>query len=355
MIQVNIPALDQNAGLEAEAFLTTLTKPVGSLGRLEELVIELSKMTGAAPRTLDIAPPGVIVFAADHGVAREGVSAFPQEVTLQMVSNIVHGGAAINVFGRQIGALFQVVDVGVAGEVTETEVSPRKIRSGTGSFLTELAMSREEAEQAVAVGYSEAKQLIERGIKCLIVGEVGIGNTTASSAVLTALTGADPATVVGYGTGISSAQHDRKIEVVRQSIELHNPDPNDAYDILSKVGGLEMGAMAGAMLAAAEHRIPILLDGFICTVSACLAKLIDPAAADYMILSHRSAEPGHATAIQHIQKEPIVELNMRLGEGTGATVAFPILQAAVNMINEMATFESAGVAGKEEDSAATLS
>ncbi|MFS0574646.1 nicotinate-nucleotide--dimethylbenzimidazole phosphoribosyltransferase [Sporosarcina sp. 179-K 3D1 HS] len=353
MIQVNIPALDQQAGKEAEAYLTTLTKPVGSLGRLEELVIELAKMTGT--HKLDITPPGIIVFAADHGVTREGVSAFPQEVTLQMVSNIIHGGAAINVFGRQIGATFQVVDVGVAGEVREKEVSSRKIRPGTGSFLSELAMSREDAEQAVEVGYSEAKRLMENGVKCLIVGEVGIGNTTASSAVLAAITGADPATIVGYGTGISSSQHERKIEVVRESIELHQPDPQDAYDILSKVGGLEMGAMAGAMLAAAENRVPIVLDGFICTVSALLAKLIDPRVADYMILSHQSAEPGHLTAIEQIQKEPIIQLNMRLGEGTGATVAFPILQAAVNMINEMATFESAGVAGKEEESTATLS
>ncbi|BAQ11980.1 nicotinate-nucleotide--dimethylbenzimidazole phosphoribosyltransferase [Bacillus sp. OxB-1] len=353
MIQVNIPALDLQAGDEAEAYSATLTKPVGSLGRLEELAVELARMKGT--RTLEITPPGILVFAADHGVVREGVSAFPQEVTVQMVSNIVQGGAAINVFGRQIGATFQVVDVGVAGEVAEEAVSPRKIRPGTGSFLTELAMTREEAEQAVAVGYSEAERLLENGMKCLIVGEVGIGNTTASSAVLSAITGADPASIVGYGTGISSVQHERKIAVVREAVERHKPDSQDAYDILSKVGGLEMGAMAGAMLAAAENRVPILLDGFICTVSALLAKLIDPRVADYMILSHQSAEPGHLTAIQHIRKQPIVQLDMRLGEGTGAAVAFPILQAAVHMINEMATFESAGVAGKEEDSSATLS
>lgn len=346
MINPNIPLLNKEVGEKATTYITTLTKPLGSLGRLEEIAINLAEMTEEV--TLEITPPGIIVFAADHGVAKEGVSAYPQEVTIQMVSNIVHGGAAINVFGRQIGAEFKVVDVGVAGDIMEDQVVKRKIRDGTGSFLTELAMTREEAEQAVLIGYEEALQFIENGVKCLIVGEVGIGNTTASSAALAAMTGADPAAIVGFGTGISTEQHERKIAVVRDSIALHQPDATDAIDILSKVGGLEMGAMAGAMIAAAEKRVPILLDGFICTVSACLAKLIAPTVADYMILSHQSAEPGHLTAIKHIQKEPLIQLNLRLGEGTGAAVAFPVLQSAVNMINEMATFEGAGVATKEE-------
>ncbi|MBK3496263.1 nicotinate-nucleotide--dimethylbenzimidazole phosphoribosyltransferase [Viridibacillus sp. YIM B01967] len=346
MIEVDIPLLNKEAGEKAEKYIATLTKPLGSLGRLEDIAIHLAEMTGNL--TLGITPPGIIVFAADHGVAKEGVSAFPQEVTIQMVSNIVQGGAAISVFGRQIGATFKAVDVGVDGDVTEEKVIHRKIRKGTGNFLNELAMTKAEAEKAILIGYEEAIQFIEKGVKCLIVGEVGIGNTTSSSAVLAAITGADPATIVGLGSGISIEQHKRKIKVVRDAISLHKPNSADAIDILSKVGGLEMAAMAGAMLAAAEKRVPILLDGFICSVSACLAKLIAPTVADYMILSHESVEPGHQTAIKYLQKKSLVQLNMRLGEGSGAAVAYPILQSAVHMINEMATFESARVAGKEE-------
>jgi len=345
-MNVDIPLVNKEAGVKATAYIATLTKPIGSLGRLEEIAISLVEMTGNL--TLEITPPGIIVFAADHGVVKEGVSAYPQEVTLQMLANIVNGGAAINVFGRQIGAQFKVVDVGVAGEVTEEQVVDKKIRQGTGNFLTELAMTREEAEKAVLIGYEEGIQFIENGIKCMIIGEVGIGNTTASSAVLASITGADPAAIVGFGTGISTEQHERKIAVVRDAINLHKPKPTDAIDILSKVGGLEMAAMAGAMLAAAEKRIPILIDGFICTVSTCLAKLIAPTVADYMILSHQSVEPGHSTAVNHLQKEPLIQLNMRLGEGTGAAVAFPILQSAVNMFNEMATFENSSVSGKDD-------
>lgn len=346
MIHPTIPLLHKEAGKNASSYMDTLTKPVGSLGRLEELAIRLAEITGEP--FPNVTPPGVIVFAADHGIVKEGVSAFPQEVTRQMVTNIVHGGAAINVFGRQIGASFRIVDIGVAAEITEVEVVHKKIRMGTNSFLADNAMTREEAEHAVQIGYEEATLFIDSGVKCLIVGEVGIGNTTTSSAVLAAITGADPASIVGLGTGISSNQHAHKIDVVRQAIRHHQPDATDAIDILSKVGGLEMAAMAGAMLAAAEKRIPILLDGFICTVAGCLAQLLSPVVADYMILAHQSAEPGHQTAITHLQKEPLLQLNMRLGEGTGATVAFPILQSAVNMLKEMATFESAGVAGKEE-------
>lgn len=346
MMNADIPFLNKEAGEKAAAYIATLTKPIGSLGRLEEIAISLAEMTENL--TLEITPPGIIVFAADHGVVKEGVSAFPQEVTNQMVTNIMNGGAAINVFGRQIGAKLKIVDVGVAGDITEEQVVHKKVRQGTGSFLTELAMTREEAEKAVLIGYEEGIRFIENGVKCLIIGEVGIGNTTTCSAILASITGMDPATLVGYGTGISTEQHERKIAVVRDAISLHQPNPTDAIDILSKVGGLEIAAMAGAMIAAAEKRIPILLDGFICTVSACLAELIAPTVVDYMILSHQSAEIGYTIASKHLQKEPLIQLNMRLGEGTGAAVAFPILQSAVNMINEMATFANSGISGKED-------
>ncbi len=346
MVNPTITALNKEAQDKAAAYIDTLTKPVGSLGRLEEIALQLVGITGEL--FPEVTPPGVIVFAADHGIAKEGVSAFPQEVTKQMVTNIVQGGAAINVFSRQIGAIFKIVDVGVASEIIEEEVVHRKIRQSTGNFLIEEAMTREEAEAAVLVGYEEANLFFEIGVKCLIVGEVGIANTTTSSAVLAAITGVDPAAIVGFGTGISTVQHARKIEVVRGALDRHQPHSTDAIDILSKLGGFEMAAMAGAMIAAGEKRIPILLDGFICTVSACLAKLMSPTVVDYMILSHESAEQGHKIASDHLHKEPLLQLNLRLGEGTGATIAFPLLQSAVNMLKEMATFESAGVAGKEE-------
>ena len=346
MIKQGIPELDKKAGAKAAAYIDTLLKPVGSLGRLEEIAIQLSEITGK--KIPEIAPPGIIVFAADHGIAKEGVSAFPQEVTQQMVSNIVGGGAAISVFGRGIQAEFSVVDVGVTADILEKEVSDKKIRRGTTSFLTERAMTEEEAKTAISIGYDEAKLLIEKGVKTLIIGEVGIGNTTTSSAILAALTGVNPAEIVGLGTGISVEQHGRKIEVVRQALEFHQPNSSNAIDILSKVGGFEVASMAGAMIAAAEHRIPILLDGFICTVAGCLATLITPEVSNYMILSHQSAEPGHKIAIGYLQKRPLLQLDMRLGEGTGAAVAFPILQSAVSMVREMATFESGGVTKKED-------
>ncbi|WP_338753622.1 nicotinate-nucleotide--dimethylbenzimidazole phosphoribosyltransferase [Bacillus sp. FJAT-52991] len=345
MLTQQISPLNKEVGQQVADYIDTLTKPKGSLGRLEELAVQLAEMTGQP--FPEVTPPGVIVFTADHGIAKEGVSAFPQEVTVQMVSNLVHGGAAINVFSRQIGAISKVVDVGVASEVKEAEVLNRKIRYGTGNFSKELAMTRAEAQQALEVGYSEAVDLIEKGIKCLIVGEVGIGNTTTSSAILASITQCDPASIVGHGTGITSEQLKYKAEVIERAIAFHQPNAEDGLDILSKVGGLEIAAMTGAMMAAAEHQIPILLDGFICSVAACVAKLMEPLSADYMILSHHSVEPGHVQAIEYLQKQPLLQLNMRLGEGTGAAVAFPILQSATLMVKEMATFTSANVSNIE--------
>ncbi|MFK2824086.1 nicotinate-nucleotide--dimethylbenzimidazole phosphoribosyltransferase [Bacillus sp. B190/17] len=347
MIKFQVPPLNKEMGIQVTNYIHTLTKPMGSLGKLELFAIKLAEMTGVP--FPEVSPPGVIVFAADHGITQEGVSAFPQEVTVQMTANMANGGAAINVFSRQIDAKFKLVDVGVASDIVTEGIIHKKVRKGTANFLHEEAMTKEEAVQAISVGYEEAKSLIDEGIKCLIVGEVGIGNTTASSAVLTTLTNADPAEIVGRGTGISTEQHERKVDIVKQAVHNRQPDPRDALDILSKVGGLEMAAMAGAMLAAAERRVPILLDGFICTVSACIARLLAPASSDYMIVSHHSAEPGHTKAMNHLEKSPILQLNMRLGEGTGAAIAFPILESAVRMTAEMATFESANVTNKEND------
>nr|WP_066325125.1 nicotinate-nucleotide--dimethylbenzimidazole phosphoribosyltransferase [Anoxybacillus amylolyticus] len=336
----NIPALNKQIGKEVSNYIDQLTKPAGSLGRLEQLAIALSEMTEAHFPV--VTPPGVLVFAADHGVTKEGVSAFPQEVTAQMVLNFVNGGAAINVFSEQIGALFAVIDVGVATDIPGEGFVQEKVKYGTNNFCEQEAMTRDEAKQAVSVGYEQAKAMIHQGIRCLIVGEMGIGNTTTASALLAAISGKPVELLVGKGTGIAAEAVLHKRTVIERALALHQPDASDPIGLLSKIGGLEIAAMAGAMIAAAEARLPILLDGFICTVAALVAERLHPRVVDYMIAGHRSQEPGHRIALDLLEKEPLIDLNMRLGEGSGAAVAFPILQSAVTML-KMATFASAQV------------
>lgn len=339
-----IEPLDQEAAEQARQHIDQLTKPLGSLGRLETLAVELAAMTGETFPV--VTPPGVIVFAADHGVAREGVSAYPQEVTAQMLLNLTQGGAGINVFSRQIGALQKFVDVGVAVEVDAPAVCNQRIKAGSGNILREAAMTREEAERSLQIGIEAAHEMVAEGAKVLIVGEVGIGNTTASSAILSALTGVDPDGIVGRGTGLDDEGWQRKKAVVREALALHRPNAADPIDVLAKVGGLEIGAMAGAIIGAASRRVPILLDGFIATVAALLAVRLQPTVADYLIAGHRSQEPGHAFVQKTLGKEPLLNLNLRLGEGSGAALAFPIVEAATRMVREMATFASAGVSDR---------
>lgn len=342
----NIPNIDAEMGKTVFDYIQTLTKPVGSLGRLEELAVQLGEITGNPFPT--VTPPGILVFAADHGVAVEGVSAYPKEVTAQMVLNFLGGGAGINVFGRQIGAIQRVIDIGVASDIEEPGVIQKKVRYGTGNFLVEEAMSRSEAEQALEIGFSQCEEVIQEGAKCIILGELGIGNTTTSSAMLAAFTGVDSVgDLIGRGTGISDEKLLLKQQVIEKALAERKPSSSDPIDVLSKVGGLEIAGMAGAMLAAAQNRVPILVDGFISTVSALVAKAINPVTGDYMIVGHRSAEPGHLLALKLLGKQPLLDLGMRLGEGTGAAVAFPILQSATLMVKEMATFESAAISGKE--------
>ncbi len=336
-----IQPVDKEMGQKVREYIDTLTKPPGSLGRLEEMAIQLAEITSEAFPV--VSPPGVIVFAADHGVVEEGVSAFPQEVTVQMVMNFLNSGAGINVFSRQIGAAFEVVDIGVAADIEADGVVNRKVRYGTANFCKQDAMTREEVEKAIAVGYERAERMIQQGSKCLILGEMGIGNTTPSSAILAVLSGQDVSALVGVGTGIASEKIIHKQEVISRALKERKPDRNDPIDILAKVGGLEIAGMTGAMLAGAANKVPTLLDGFICTVSALLAKEICNEAGDYMIAGHRSVEPGHEIALQLLGKKPILDLDMRLGEGSGAAVAFPILQSATLMLKEMATFTSAGI------------
>ncbi|MGR2740868.1 nicotinate-nucleotide--dimethylbenzimidazole phosphoribosyltransferase [Billgrantia sp. Q4P2] len=323
------------------AHLDNLTKPPGSLGRLESLAVNLATQTGEAfPR---VSPPGVLVFAADHGVAAEGVSAFPQDVTAQMVANFVAGGAGINVFSRQIGARLEVIDVGVAADVSVAGVVDEKVRHGTANMVEADAMSRDEAVAAIEAGIRAAERALAAGCRCLIVGEMGIANTTTSSALLAALTDAPVAGLIGRGAGLAESRLAHKQAVIERALVARAPDRDDPLDVLAKLGGLEIAAMAGAYLGGAARRVPLLVDGFIATVAALLACRLGPATRDYLVFAHRSREPGHAHALAALEAEPLLDLGLRLGEGTGAALAFPLLESATRMLGEMATFESAGV------------
>ncbi|WP_198520804.1 nicotinate-nucleotide--dimethylbenzimidazole phosphoribosyltransferase [Alteribacter populi] len=343
-----IPPVDKDAGNDIRSYLNTLTKPQGSLGRLEELVIQLGEITGS--RFPEVSPPGIIVFAADHGIVSEGVSAYPQEVTSQMVDNFLHGGAAINVLAKQIGAKLEIVDIGVASTIETEGVISRKVRNGTENFLKKDAMSKEEALTAIGAGIEISEQFIDDGVKYLILGEMGIGNTTSSSAILAALSQVDIHEVVDAGAGISAEQMIHKQRIIKQAIFNRNPNPEDPLDVLVKVGGLEIAGKVGAILGAAIHRKPVLIDGFISTVAALLAYKLSPHVKDYMIIGHQSEERGHKLALDMLQMKPILNLNLRLGEGTGAALAFPILESSTKILKEMATFSSAGVAGAKQPS-----
>ncbi|MDX1466592.1 MAG: nicotinate-nucleotide--dimethylbenzimidazole phosphoribosyltransferase [Halomonas sp.] len=336
-----IGAPDHTCAERVGRYLDTLTKPPGSLGRLEALAMTLAGLTGEDFPV--VTPPGVVVFAADHGVAEEGVSAFPQAVTAQMVANFVAGGAAINVFSRRIGARLEVVDVGVIGALPDHGVVRDRVRPGTANLAREAAMSRDEALEALAAGRRAARRAVAAGCRCLIVGEMGIANTTASSALLAALTGAPVSALVGAGTGVAGAALDHKRAVIEAALAARAPDPADPLATLAALGGLEIAAMAGAYLEGAAHRLPLLVDGFIATVAALTACRLEPALRPYLIFGHRSHEPGHRLALEALDAEALLDLELRLGEGSGAALAFPLLEAATAMLAEMATFADAGI------------
>lgn len=337
----HIQPVDRHAGEVTRRYLDTLTKPPGSLGALEDLAIQLSTITGALKSS--VAPPAVTVFAADHGVAAEGVSAFPQAVTAQMVANFASGGAAINVFARQIGASIEVVDVGVASAIEAPGVINAKLRYGTANMVVEDAMQLDQALAAIDVGIAAVERARTAGDCCLIVGEMGIANTTASSAMLAVFTGEPVASVVGAGTGINQQQLAHKVAVIERAIAARTADAQQPLEVLAKLGGLEIAAMAGAYLAAAAHRLPAIVDGFIATVAALTACRMCPAVRGYLIFGHRSHEPGHDIALKALEAKPLLDMGMRLGEGSGAALAFPLLQAATAMVAGMATFADAGV------------
>ena len=342
-----IKPINEKAGETALHHINNLTKPLGSLGELEIIGVKLAEITGKA--LPEVSPPGVIVFAADHGIADEGVSAYPQEVTAQMVLNLLSGGAGINVFTNAVNGMIEVVDVGVKSDIDCQDLIHAKIAWGTKNFAKEEAMTRDEAVQSLEIGMERAKAMIDdKGAKLLIVGELGIANTTVSSAITAILINKEVRSLVGQGTGILPTALDFKASVIEKALEKHKPNPDDAIDILQKVGGFEIGAMAGAMLYAASRRIPILLDGFICTASALLAEKLAPNVKDYMLAGHQSAEPGHKAALEALDKKPLLQLQLRLGEGSGAALAFHLVEASTKMMKEMATFEAANVSKEIE-------
>jgi nicotinate-nucleotide--dimethylbenzimidazole phosphoribosyltransferase len=336
----------------AEVRLEQLTKPPRSLGRLEWIAARLCAIQETAtPRA---APRRIVVFAADHGVTEEGVSAYPSAVTPQMVGNFLRGGAAINVLARAAGADVCIVDVGVAGDIDASGHAAafvsRRVRPGTRNMTQESAMSEDELASALAVGLDIADAAARDGVAVIACGDMGIGNTTASSAMTAAFLGAPAAEVTGPGTGIAAEMLARKVEVVRQALAANQPG-RDPLAILRTVGGLEIAAIAGAYVGAAAHRMAIVGDGFIATAAALVAASVCPPFLDYWFAGHRSSEPGHGLQLRFLRQQPLLELEMRLGEGTGAALAMHLIGAAAAVMNEMATFDSAGVAGREEDPA----
>jgi len=341
-----IQPLDPQLAAQAQQHLDRLTKPPGSLGRLEELAQRYVAITGMVPPRLE--RKAVIVFAADHGVAAEGVSAYPQEVTAQMVQNFLHGGAAINALARHADAEVRVVDIGVAAAIPALPgLLIRKVRPGTANMARGPAMSREEAQQCLEVGITMATQCASDGMSLVATGDMGIANTTPSSALVALFTGMPVAQVTGYGTGIDDATRQHKVAVIERALQVNTPRPDDPLGALAAIGGLEIGGIAGLILGCASHRIPVLVDGLIATAGALVAAALQPLVKDYMIAAHASVEVGQQMAWRFLGQTPLLDLHLRLGEGTGAVLAMHLVEAALRIYNDMATFDEAGVSEKQ--------
>ncbi|MCK8823658.1 nicotinate-nucleotide--dimethylbenzimidazole phosphoribosyltransferase [Fuchsiella alkaliacetigena] len=336
-----IEDLDQGLMTKAQERLDSLTKPPGSLGKLEDIAIKLAGINGEIYPKVD--QKVHVVMAGDHGVVAEGVSTVPQEVTTQMVYNFLNEGAAINVLAQQVGAEVKIVDIGVASEIEAEGLLVKKIKSGTDNLALGPAMSKKEAIASIEAGIEVAEDLIAQGANLIGTGEMGIGNTTPSSAILAVMTDYSLDEVVGYGTGISEEQLAKKKELIAQSIELNQPQADDGIDVLAKVGGLEIGGMAGVMLGAAANRVPVMVDGLISGAAGLIAQSLEPQVVKYLISSHQSVEPGHLKIYDLLGLEPMLNLDMRLGEGTGAVLGMELVEAATRIISEMATFEEAQV------------
>ena len=343
----SIKPLDKEAMAKARAKQDTLTKPPGSLGRLEELSIQLAGIQG---KTMpQIKHKAIIVMAGDHGVVAEKIGNWPQEVTAQMVRNFLRGGAGINVIARQVGVRVIVVDMGVATDLKpDPALLSKKISYGTQNMTLGPAMTAEQAVKAIEAGIELATDETAKGIDIIGTGDMGIGNTTASSAICAVVTGKTVAEVTGRGTGLSDEQLAHKVAVIERALRVNHPDPAQPLDMLAKLGGFEIGGLVGVMLGAAAKRIPVVIDGFISGAAALIATALSPGLKDYLIAAHISAEPGHRILLEHLGLKPLLNLNMRLGEGPGAALGIFLAETATRILTEMATFAEAGVSEGEE-------
>ena len=343
----NIRPLDTKSMAKAKARQDMLTKPAGSLGRLESLSIQIAGIQGKA--LPQIKQKAVIVMAADHGVAARGTSAYPQEVTAEMVLNFLHGGAGINVISRQVGARVIIVDMGVAQKLESNPgLISRKIAPGTQDMSQGPAMTVAQATQSLEVGIEIVTTEIKKGLDIVATGDMGIGNTTASSAICAIMTGKTAPEVTGRGTGLNDKQLQQKIMIIDEAIALNKPEITKPLELLAKVGGFEIGGLAGVILGAASNRVPVVIDGFVSGAAALIAAGLCPQSIDYMIAGHCSVEPGHKIMLQHLGLKPLLDLEMRLGEGTGAALAMSLAETSIRILTEMATFAEAGVSQKGE-------
>ncbi len=338
-----IKPVDRTLLEKAQKRLDNLTKPRGSLGRLEELAKQIVAIT--AKENPSLKNKTIFTMAGDHGVVEESVSAYPQEVTPQMVYNFLNGGAGINVLARHVGARVVVVDMGVAEElkIKNEKLKIKKIAPGTKNIAKGAAMTKREAIKSIEAGIEVFEDEYKKGADIIGIGDMGIGNTTPSSAIIAVITGEDAEEVTGRGTGIDDETFNKKVNAIKKALEVNKPDKKDPIDVLSKVGGFEIGGLCGATLAAASYRVPVVLDGLIATAGALLAYELCPAAADYMIASHNSVEKGHIIMLKRMKLKPLLDLGLRLGEGTGAALGINLIDASLKILTEMATFGEAGV------------
>ncbi len=344
-IVTKISNLDEDMMKSTQERLDYLTKPRGSLGRLEELAKQIAGITGK--KNPGLKNKVIFTLASDHGVTEEGVSAYPREVTAQMVYNFLSGGAGINVLAKHIGARVVIVDIGVAADLeSHPKLMIKKINYGTKNMAVGPAMTKAEAIKSIETGIEIVEDEIPQGIDIIGTGDMGIANTTASSAIAAVFTQRKVEEVTGRGTGIDDSAWENKIMVIKKAIALNRPNPNDPIDVLSKIGGFEIGGLAGIILAASFRRIPVVIDGFISGAAALIAYKLEPKVKDYMIASHCSQEIGHRIILEHIGLKPLLDLNLRLGEGTGACLGINIIEAAIKILTQMATFESAKVSEK---------
>jgi nicotinate-nucleotide--dimethylbenzimidazole phosphoribosyltransferase len=341
----NIQPLDERAMAEARRRQDNLTKPQGALGQLESLSVQVAGIKGdPSPR---IVYKVIFTLAGDHGVTQEGVSAYLSEVTPQMVYNFLRGGAGINVLARHVGARVVVADLGVASFLKpHPDLKDKKVAMGTQNMAKGTAMGREEAICSIEAGIELVADELSKGVDILGTGDMGIGNTTPASAITAVLTGADVTTVTGRGTGLDDEGWRKKVKVIQKALEINQPNPKDPIDVLSKVGGFEIGGIAGVILAGAKYRIPVVIDGFISSAAALIATSLSPQAKPYLIASHQSTEQGHRIILEHLGLKPLLNLDLRLGEGTGAALGIFLVEASLKILDEMATFAEAGISDK---------